>query len=687
MIIDFFSRMEPINLQKLSTTYIAAKIWETPVIKKQIRDKFLRGQTKKLKINEYFTQRSANLLANPDNKEHYKDFLLITNLAVQQLDFVDLPLDLVNDCKHVIREMGEKIYDWILYVTEMLEFDFKFAEKIYWLPDGTIDEDKIFKSWENDQEFLNQKDLRIPASHLLACITVQQEYINNNQFEMEKFIRFYMPRFHLSDHSNNIYTLMALYLHLQITGKIFSEDYNLNNVEYIISPQMMFDECTFAGLTKAAFYFWDGYLSRFNNNEEFLIEISDKCMFQYSFISRRYQRSKINQVVLFLISKMTAQQKSKFFKKYAVRLSCLFLDLWPIHGIIFELLDNYSSELSIFDYRTIFTFILYFIRDSELACLNKREEHLRLLFHKIFTNLPKNLRQEIFISKFVVQNFCNFDIKCLNLVMSDMDQNLRAELLQEVQPRTLLLVKNGKIDRLNEFMKQILISEDERNSFKEYILSFIDDILMEADFKNTNKLFDYFSLSKEERFMLKSRINCLKLCERFILTDWRYDQAEKFLQWMFDNEEDREKLRNSLKENAFILNRPSKAFDRVLSNFIGSQANRQDFLNFFFGFPEEKESIKNKEMYLNFRDKLLVSKGENTLLNDLSSGSLPAKKMVCGKMFFPSSFFELCDKSELPNLFLNWICKDVERKNAIKRMYDNDSERRFFCKLVFLMLG
>lgn len=76
----------------------------------------------------------------------------------------------------------------------------------------------------------------------------------------------------------------------------------------------------------------------------------------------------------------------------------------------------------------------------------------------------------------------------------------------------------------------------------------------------------------------------------------------------------------------------------------------------FHRFSKEEKSVKNPKIYLKFREKLEDGKVENgTFAHDLSPDYLKDKKECFGKTFFPSSYYNLYDKSEVPNLFIKGI--------------------------------
>lgn len=367
--------MEPVNLKHLSTIAVAARIWENPTIKKQIRDYHL-SEDRPFTVHRV----DAEFLST------------ITKLALLLLDSLELPLELKNHCENVIREMGEKILYWVRYVIQILEFDLKFAEQIYWLPDVTIDECKIFKTWENDQDFLNQENLIMPASYILACINFQEDFFISNQVEVEELLqKISNPRKsanqNLPDIPNiGIYTLIAeclqIFIDKHATG---SRDSSWD----IFLPKNMFSLCLAAGLFKPAFYFWDNYLS--GNNE---IDLTDLVFNTFRMRNPHtiFRRDKENKGFFFLISKMTEEERKNLFEENAGGLYTEFVHEDPSHKINVELLNNHFSSLGLDNnLKTIFGSILDDIKYYKSAGWNSKVKEYRLLFQHIFTRFCEEI--------------------------------------------------------------------------------------------------------------------------------------------------------------------------------------------------------------------------------------------------------------------------------------------------------
>jgi hypothetical protein len=376
--------MNEINLKKLSATLIAARIWGNPIIGSRIWDFYLPDQKKELENGEHTVKEPAS----PQN------FQSITNLVVLQLHSLELPLQLEIHCENVIRELGKQIHDWTEFVTKILKFDLKFALEIYWLPSGIMDEEKIFKSWESDQKFLNQENSRVPALYVLACIDFRADFFFTHKTELEELIRANIkPTFQLSDYDDSDYTLIVLFLNILIFNNF--GDHNGDMTFFV--PLYMFLKCLCTGLTKAAFYIYDNFIKEGITEEDNLIinltsvsvrYISDNCLLQIS---------KANKGIFFLISQMTAEQRSTFFQENVAVLFCQILIEEPFHELIIELINNYFSNLLVIDFQEIFSVILNQIKYYETVSWKSKVEGYCVLFRQVFARLPENFKNEIFM--------------------------------------------------------------------------------------------------------------------------------------------------------------------------------------------------------------------------------------------------------------------------------------------------
>jgi len=267
--------------------------------------------------------------------------------------------------------------------------------------------------------------------------------------------------------------------------------------------------------------------------------------------------------------------------------------------------------------------------------------------------------------------------------MNCIDPNLRFKILEKFQNGVKSLLENKDWEKFDQFMNNILISQDERNFFKRNLL---DQFLTDGKFEIINELFDYFSMPPEEIKRFKEAVDYGSTFESFIRS-WRYDKAEKFLEWMFPDEEEKENYRNSLPKNSFICEKTLEKCDDIIGVILGDVTKSKDCYKYFFGFPDEEKSVQDSILCRRFRKKLENIKEElHYTFGDFTFDYVLSDKFRSGKKFL-KAFYDFYDESELTNLYMKWICHDQNRREAVKRKYASGVEEEFFRKLIILLFG
>lgn len=655
--------MELINLKRLSAICIASTVWQRPEIKPLIKELYQPS------IKSEF----PNFFRPGDSR--YQNFQLIIQIVLRYLNSLELPLHLKNYCQDIVRELGERIYDYIKYINYKFGFHIKWYEKISWSPYGTIDECKIFKKWESDKEFLKETEIyfmyysvKFSPAYLLACINAQEDFIENHKDELEKILQERNPKFNLKNYDYEVYTLLSVTLSCYINQDNAS---NINYEDLAIPPEKMFKLSAFHCYPKTTHYFWNAIKEFDGYQEQCLMEASKKCVEIIFYNDDNYEKIKLAEVMNFLINQMNENQKKEFFKKNLLNVFWCILPAWPFNQrIINQLINDFLGNLTEDEYQTLALDILRMIYEKEGGPTAK---YFSKVFEKIFTNLPKKLLKEIFNDEFLfdLDRQSLFDkVDVLLLVLKITDSYYMCEVIQNFP--ILDYTKEGKIERLDLFMRKILKSDNERNSRKEEILSSIDNILISkyiedrpVPFEEVDKLLDYFSSCNEERVLLKeTRINCFNVCEKLIIKGWLYDRAENFLKWRFDTQEKINQFRETLDNSWFIRERLWESYQELLNSPNEFATNPiRDYCEFFFGYPEEERFSCIRDEFYDYREKLI----EQFL-------------RYHGK-FAEIDMYSQCNQSQ----FLKWICKSEERRNEIVRSYRDDRERGLFCKILVIL--
>lgn len=457
--------MELINLQRLSAINITSIIWEKPDIKRQIRELFELKSNKELQIRELLTQGIKIDPTSTQKQDRYQNFQFILQSVLQHLNSIKLPLNLQNYTQYIASELGEKIYDWNEYVNDILKFNLKFTEKIIWSPHGTIDENKIFKSWKNDCQLLNPRntDSITPAIYVIACINAQEDFIRKNQDKMEKLLKERVANFDLNNYHHKVYTLMSLTLSCHINRNC-RENIIINTADLIISPVKMLQICAAACFPNAVYYYWK-VLSDFGYKREYcLINPLDWCLVQSSNYWCNYKKTKLGEILTFLIGHMSSDQKIEFLQKNIVKVFCGILPAWPFNEQIMPLINEYLRNLTVEEYQDVAFCILHSIKENEGG---SKIKYFCSVFKNIFTDLPKDTKNQIFSHDFLKANYYQiFCVECLILIFNNINSNERIEALKQIEKDIYKWASERNIEKLNIFVDKVLISDEERNYFK-----------------------------------------------------------------------------------------------------------------------------------------------------------------------------------------------------------------------------
>ena len=117
-----------LNLQRMAMISMAISLWEQSHIRNKIQE-FLTFEYKE-----------------GENKSNEKKWHDITKLILKQIESNTLrSIILKIELTHIIKCMGEKIFNWYEYIRKNIEDDKKesainYIEKIYWTHYGSIDE-------------------------------------------------------------------------------------------------------------------------------------------------------------------------------------------------------------------------------------------------------------------------------------------------------------------------------------------------------------------------------------------------------------------------------------------------------------------------------------------------------------------------------------------------------------------
>lgn len=172
----------PYSLEDLSSMVVSCHIWEGLNLTQEVR--------------KSLDKLWPSWRNNPPKDSVLKQLTVeISNIQFYTLHQMGLAKPIKMKINHNISKMVERAFNWIIYLKHGLFLDFRLTEKIYWRPNGLIDEDRIFKNFWVDN-FAKAKlperqsvFMTLPGKgkmgpsptllQLLSCIFAQMDFINS----------------------------------------------------------------------------------------------------------------------------------------------------------------------------------------------------------------------------------------------------------------------------------------------------------------------------------------------------------------------------------------------------------------------------------------------------------------------------------------------------------------------------
>lgn len=471
-----------LNLKRISMIAVATSFWQQKEIKEKIREHFRR---------EHFSN------PNECSKETWKD---INKNVLQQLELINFPNTLKAELYHIVTSIGCTIYDWMEHVLKYLYYNLKLAEQIYWTPHGRVDKVRIFKL-----VWLNNPMLFVSKVFNIACNYCLKEYISSlwqqipKRFQNGFFYKikiFGECKYHLIAYWKYYLegNLRFLITHLIEYGDSYSI-YNLNNSV----QENMFVLSVLEGYERGVVYFWKQLTEE---EKKRILERNAKIALHRSKVSETIEKKgACLDIYIFLVTKMSEERKIAFLQENRNVIMEVFLNIWPWQELfipVFKLVCNYLTEA---DFERLLTNLTVgLIEDYETDKLIRNNKY-RNIFHIVWKRSSACLKQSIEQGESnILSFFLRYrDIQTLNLVLNDRDmKEQKKELIYKADYYTDL-IKQDNYGLLENFMKSVLISDEEKIEFRNHFDS-------------------------------------VDICFYF-LQNFQYELAEKFLNWQFDSQE------------------------------------------------------------------------------------------------------------------------------------------------------
>ncbi|XP_014291006.1 uncharacterized protein [Halyomorpha halys] len=642
-----------LSLERMAMVAKAVWLWEQPHIKTKTRQFFLE---------EY----SPGIYPTSPQKEIDRKWSNLTKEVLNQLDLRVLPKGIDTELIYVIRVIGGKIHNWYVYVIGHLGYNVDYAQQIYWSPYGNIDQVRIFKSFwlENSSLSTGNKGVDISNLFKLACNYVAEEHINNLWQQVPGEIK--QSTFHAGTvYVDNKFHIIAYWL-FYICGelhfltrflKTISRGHEVIYDHNHSGEENMFRLSVKIGYEVAAKYFWN----KLNGEERdrnlmssvftAIKEYGDVDMDQ---VIGNHKRERYVDIFTFLINQIRKDRKEMLFEEKLstvmmykrnnthIRIGVfkMFLSHWPYQEFFIPALERMWNSLNYHDYQYILHEIVSKIIDEHELGYVIENSRYQIILHETWTKSPVHFKLEIdkMGSINIIDKLLDiWDMSSVKLIVNDQDiVQRRQELIYKRYKKYNNLIIENKYDILDQFMLEILVSEEEKKNFKQKI-DIWDYFIKEGQYDLADKLLDWQSDSPEERQIIKNRIDHISICRCFI-KEHKYELADKFLNWQFTRKEDIKNCKNSFKTDKFSCDMIYKLWATFKEDIEIVKTQSLNFFNWFLDSEEEIALFKKEQLV-------------NENLEDVLCDS-----------FILRYFFEIVEE------FLDWCLLSKEEIQRLKRV-------------------
>lgn len=644
-----------LNLQRMAMISMAISLWEQSHIRNKIQ-KFL--------IFEY---------KDHENQVNEKKWHDITKLILKQIESNTLHSILKIELTHVIKSIGEKMFNWYEYIRKNIEYDKKesainYIEKIYWTHYGSIDEVKILKSFWIDNPRLN-----ILTVYDMACEYALEENINHLWEQI--------PR-EMQNICEDIYTEykclilaywqccrdgnLSLFVRLLETTIHSGRTYIRNTLynKYHSVEENMFRLSIYGGYSKAVEYFWD----KLNEEEKsrnvvsgIQISVTNNIPGCTTLGEFYHKQEKCVEICIFLINQVRASHRRMPIAHiiydsfdddiYVCSILKIISLMWPWQDFLEQVLDELEETLKAQNNGYTGLNLLYAItscmkRDYNLGYVIENSKYERIL-HEVWHKIPACLKSKIAETDphlDLIQDLLEiWHLSCVKLIINAPEMiQWRTRLLESgyiICTRIGELIRIGQYELLNQFMEEILVSENEKKIFKKAI-DMWDYFINEDQYDLADKLLDWQADSMEEKEELKSKIDHVGLCLNFIKQD-QYKLADKLLDWKFSTRKARQVCKDSFKNNKSSYDYIYELWAVEKEQVEIAQNKSHKFLNWFLQSEEEIVWFK-----------------KHKLVND------QLEETLC-ELFIENNYFETIE------YFLDWCLLSKEEIQKLKQVIVN----------------
>lgn len=479
---------------------------------------------------------------------------VITDIVKKNLSALKMPKALEKEAQDYVICLGDEVIRWVNYVTISLELDVSYIDHICWTCYGRIDDSQTFTQfWQHDASFSQLTKGRLLYS--LACIYADEELILKSMNEMTvKSKNFYIPvKVLTEDQMINIIGVWIINYSKGGLGKNLLYKHKRRRKEKH-RVKDLFRLCVQESYVKAAKYFFEILKENEKPTEimlaaEICIQNATAYMEDTCEARNKLEQSKTAELLIWLLNKMTTEQKHSFLLEYIYDAMPLLLFVWPYQEIVLQILSE--EQLMRAKYEDMFLSVMHCSLYAFCVCTDQGNkiylEILERMLKSATTEVKKNVFLQVGYPNIVLLadffHFLGIDNRCidvLNLIINDSDlQSCRNKLIAQGDRKIQELIEEGNIEALAIFIKQVLNSNNERRNFiKKWKL--LNNLLKADDSDMANYILNCVSNCEGEDVdvTLHLDLDHKDIHDKFI-EKGRNDLADKYVKWYMIEEERR----------------------------------------------------------------------------------------------------------------------------------------------------
>lgn len=570
------------SLKRASLIKSAVCVWEQSSLKKKIGDEYTKNQI--MCFDENWDDLNKKVMEQVQSTMH-------------------LPIVLKRELIYLVRSSSVKLFSWIDFVVKKLSCDVSVALDVCWSENGTIDKLKTIELIK----------ARLPKSKTLklfnmACYFCAEEYI----YELWELLPAEAQTCHF--YNRQLYKkyenhLVAYWKYRiaddlpELIRYLVIDHCRIYNLVYSVEENM-FRMSVMEGFEHAAKYFWNRMdeEAKQRNLCESVDNILDKNFSLYPY----NRKEEYAEIFFFLFKQMNQEEKYELYEENAAMVLNVLLSYWPLQDSFMSTLEDALGYLEPEEYADLCEVIVDKLTDDCDLGVSLQNSKFRVILHAVWRLTPDKMKQAIHThsnSWYVLKNLLMVeDIQSMKMIINDPDLECeREELIERGKTSFSKLINTNNYKLLEEFTKEVL-SEEEVKDFKEKIVKKVEvayNLILNDRYEEADRFLNFIFDTEEERVAFKREMAYKNTyyCHKKMSTIWaeccRISKEEannkslEFLRWCAISEEELPHF----KRHVFDFYQMQSAIDKFLIFFRGFDAI-EEFLVWCMLTPSEIKEMR-----------------------------------------------------------------------------------------------